>query len=412
MLTDSIAVLLGCIVLSEGFNLPAPNESVIFACINKLNRCINISYMPHFTLYTLTTLLSAAIILVMGICLLVLFVPRDAELKNYRISRRLLAGAYMVLSSVGLWEVFGETDTGHRPMLMVFTLLTASYQALLFTLSTITLINIQYMTARRVWLGNVLPITSLGVVLFAILGLLPERLFYTLFYVMLGLYCLQLIYYVTVFIREYDRYLRRFDNFFSSDEYRRLRWIRNAFFMAACVGVAAVSSLFVSTLVYTIFTAAYTIFYLYFAVKYINYLTIFHRIAPVIVEHIPITPGGKEATEEFISTALNGWIEHKEFLRQDITLETLANSLATNQTYLSRYINSHYGQNFRSWINSLRIGESMRLLESDTELSLDEIAEQIGIPSRSTFFRQFTSVAGVTPAEYRRKVKSENPLTK
>ena len=51
----------------------------------------------------------------------------------------------------------------------------------------------------------------------------------------------------------------------------------------------------------------------------------------------------------------------------------------------------------------------MRLIESDTELSLDEIAERIGIPRRSTFFRQFAAVAGVTPAEYRRKVKNENP---
>ena len=134
--------------------------------------------------------------------------------------------------------------------------------------------------------------------------------------------------------------------------------------------------------------------------------------APVIVERLPNLSGGKEVAEEFISTTLKKWIERKEFLCQDITLETLTNELATNQTYLSRYINSHYGQNFRSWINSLRIGESMRLIESGTELSLGEVAEQIGIPSRSKFFRQFTSVAGVTPAEYRRKVKSENPPTK
>lgn len=367
---------------------------------------------PHFTPYVLTTLLSAIVILVMGICLLALFVPRDTELKNYRISRRFLTVAYVVLSFVGLWEVFGETDAGHRPILMAFTLLAASYQALLFTLSIITLINMQYMTPRKVWLGNILPITLLGGVLFTALILLPEHLFYTLFYVMLGLYCLQLIYYVTVFIREYGRYLHRFDNFFSSDEHRRLIWIRDAFFMALCVGVAAVSSLFASTPLYIIFTAAYTIFYLYFAIKYINYLTIFHRIAPVIVEPAPTISGGKKTTEEFVSTALNGWVERKEFLRQDITLETLANELATNQTYLSRYINSHYGQNFRSWINSLRIGESMQLIESDTELSLDEIAEQIGIPSRSTFFRQFAAVAGVTPAEYRRKVKNENPAIK
>ncbi len=46
MLTDSIAVLLGCIALSEGFNLLTPNESVIFAYINKLNHCIILVVCP------------------------------------------------------------------------------------------------------------------------------------------------------------------------------------------------------------------------------------------------------------------------------------------------------------------------------------------------------------------------------
>ena len=53
--------------------------------------------MIQYSPYMLTTLLSAVVILIIGICLLVVAVQREAELKNYRIARRFLAGAYVVL---------------------------------------------------------------------------------------------------------------------------------------------------------------------------------------------------------------------------------------------------------------------------------------------------------------------------
>lgn len=37
----------------------------------------------------------------------------------------------------------------------------------------------------------------------------------------------------------------------------------------------------------------------------------------------------------------------------------------------------------------MRIGDSMRLMEQSSYLSPEEIAEEVGIPSRSTFYRQF-----------------------
>ena len=96
--------------------------------------------MFQLTPYILTTLLSAVIILVMGFCLLVVSVPQDAELRNYRISRRFLAVAYIVLSSVGFWETFGESGAGEdRSVVMACTLIAASFQALLFTFSITTL---------------------------------------------------------------------------------------------------------------------------------------------------------------------------------------------------------------------------------------------------------------------------------
>ena len=357
--------------------------------------------MIQYSPYMLTTLLSAVVILIIGVYLLVVAVPREGELKNYRIARRFLAGAYIVLSAVGLWEVLGGIESEDRLAVLAFTLTAASLQALLFTFCSITLINLPYMTVRRVY-SNVIPIVAVSSVLLAVLFAAPEY-FYPVFYTALALYCLQLVYYIALFVLEYRRYRRRLDNFFSGDEYRRMIWVRNAFCMAACVGVMAIVSLFVSTEVYIAFTVAYTVFYVYFSVKYINYLTLFHRIAPVVVPPPNGTSNGNGISEEHIRQAVGGWIGCKKFLDPDISLESLAKELNTNPTYLSRYINTAYGQNFRSWINSLRIAEAQRLITQEGGLSLAEIGQRVGIPSTSTFYRQFAAVTGMAPTEYCKK---------
>ena len=358
--------------------------------------------MIHYSPYMLTTLLSAVVILIIGVCLLVVAVPREGELKNYRIARRFLAGAYIVLSAVGLWEVLGGIESEDRLAVLAFTLIAASFQALLFTFCSITLINLPYMTARRVW-SNVIPILAVSGVSLAVLFVAPEY-FYPVFYMALLLYCLQLFYYIALFAREYCRYRRRLDNFFSGNEYRRMIWVRNAFCMAACVGVMAIVSLFVSTEVYIAFTVAYTVFYVYFSVKYINYLTLFHRIAPVVVLPQNGTSNGNGISEEHIRQAVGGWIGSKKFLDPDISLESLAKELNTNPTYLSRYINTAYRQIFRSWLHSFRIAEAQRLITEEGNLSLAEIGQRVGIPSTSTFYRQFAAVTGMAPTEYRKKL--------
>lgn len=372
--------------------------------------------MFHYSPYMLATLLSSMVVLAVGICLLMVHTPREPELRNYRIARRFLAGAFLFLGIVGQWEVWGNVETDNHMPAMAFTLIIASFQALLFTFSIITLIQIQYMTTRKLW-GNIFPVLLLSGVLLTTLFSFPQH-FYPVFYTMLAFYCLQLIYYIMLFIREYRRYRRRIDNYFAGDEYRRLLWIRNSFYMSACVGIVVVALLFADTQAYIVFMIAYTMFYVYFAIKLINYPAVFQHIPPIVLdakdepEEMEETEEPKETEEEKesdIHIGLRQWIEQKGYLQPDITLAGLARELNTNTKYLSNHINSAYGLNFRSWINSLRIGESMRLIDTCNNLLLDDIAERTGISSRSTFYRQFYNVTGMTPTEYRQRQMGKGP---
>lgn len=239
-------------------------------------------------------------------------------------------------------------------------------------------------------------------ILLVVLFAAPEY-FYPVFYTAVALYCLQIVYYVALFTKEYRRYRNRFDNYFAGDEYRRLRWIRDSFWMATGVGIAAGASLFVNPQLYIVFTVGYTVFYVYFAIKFIGYITLFHRIAPVVTEsdgHSEQT--GKESGNK-LRVLVEQWLENKSYLSADISLESLAQRLDTNPAYLSRHINTQYGQNFRSWVNSLRIAEAQRIITESDGLSLPEIGEKVGIPSISTFYRQFAAVTGIAPVEYRKK---------
>lgn len=359
--------------------------------------------MEQIDTYMLTTLLSASVILVIGICLLVISIPKEPGLRNYRISRWFLAGAYLILAAVGLWEVFNGGGPDPFQELMVFTLVAASFQAVLFTFSLITLIDMRYMTARRLW-ANIIPISLLSATLLIVFFTASEQVFYPVFYTLAGLYGLQLVYYITLFLRKHKRYQGKLDNFFSGNEYRRLRWIKTVFWLAVVVSVTALMSLFVSVGAYIVFTVGYTLFYICFAVKYINYVNQFYRFAAVVDVEPESETRSDEATNTTIRAAVERWTEQKQFLCQGITLAGLAQELNTNQFYLSRFINSEYGQNFRSWINSLRVWESIRLMEQDETLSITEIAERVGLHSLSTFYRQFSSVTGMPPSEYRKNM--------
>ena len=62
--------------------------------------------------------------------------------------------------------------------------------------------------------------------------------------------------------------------------------------------------------------------------------------------------------------------------------------------------------NFNAFINRLRVQEAQRLMSEQPELSLREIAEQVGYTEQSNFTRYFKQWSGRTPGEWG-KVKGE-----
>ena len=99
---------------------------------------------------------------------------------------------------------------------------------------------------------------------------------------------------------------------------------------------------------------------------------------------------------------VNAWFEReKPYLREDLRLTDLQRIFPISRSYLSQLFNRELGQSFSDYVNQFRIEESKRLMDTEPNVSIQEIAERSGFHSISTFRRAFQKCTGTIPSEYK-----------
>ncbi len=92
----------------------------------------------------------------------------------------------------------------------------------------------------------------------------------------------------------------------------------------------------------------------------------------------------------------------KKYRDKNLSLESLAEDLGTNRTYVSRAVNSIAGMSFSRYVNRYRISDSLELLsDPDNNIRMKDLAEQVGFTSDSTFSKIFKRETGMSPKEFR-----------
>lgn len=84
-----------------------------------------------------------------------------------------------------------------------------------------------------------------------------------------------------------------------------------------------------------------------------------------------------------------------------LTLSKLAGEFHFSSTYMSHYIQNHFGRSYLSLVQELKLGEAKRLL-AESNLSVEEIAVQAGYHSGDHFTRMFKKNYRITPQAFRR----------
>jgi AraC-like DNA-binding protein len=95
----------------------------------------------------------------------------------------------------------------------------------------------------------------------------------------------------------------------------------------------------------------------------------------------------------------------------DLALADVARRVGTNTTYLSRAINEGLGFNFNELINRMRAEEVARLIDAAAAPNFMQLALEAGFSSKATFNRAFRAAYGISPRDYRERLKSQKSAT-
>jgi AraC-like DNA-binding protein len=96
---------------------------------------------------------------------------------------------------------------------------------------------------------------------------------------------------------------------------------------------------------------------------------------------------------------------HEEELFTDtkLSIDDVAQRLGINSKYLSQSINEAYNRNFYIYVNELRVEKAKNYLrtEAHVNFSIEGIARQVGFQSKSSFYIAFKRITGLTPSAFR-----------
>lgn len=94
-----------------------------------------------------------------------------------------------------------------------------------------------------------------------------------------------------------------------------------------------------------------------------------------------------------------------DFIRQNFSdptlcLFSLSQQFGVSERYTHNAIQATTGMNFSSFLFQCRMQEAARLLQQ-TDIPINQVAEQCGYPAISTFYRNFKKYYQMTPADYK-----------
>ena len=90
----------------------------------------------------------------------------------------------------------------------------------------------------------------------------------------------------------------------------------------------------------------------------------------------------------------------EERFNSNLTLDICAELLHYHPSYLRRVFSEVMGENFGEHLNRRRM-EAARKWLIDTDMKIQEIAEQLGYSNSQNFIRCFKAEMGITPGKYR-----------
>ena len=91
------------------------------------------------------------------------------------------------------------------------------------------------------------------------------------------------------------------------------------------------------------------------------------------------------------------------YFRSDISLKEVATAVNISQSHLGSLLKTKLGMSYVKYLTSLRLEHAKTLLRA-TDRSVAHIAETVGYPNVTNFYRHFQKQEGITPAVFRQEI--------
>ncbi len=372
-----------------------------------------------YSIYSLSLCIALPLMIFFGFYFLLARTPDKAIFGNYICSRRIMGVAMLLLAANYSVHFFYGIRFKNVNAAILMNMSTYFLCYWLFSSALTTLLNRFYITRRRL-------LTHIGLwVLFSVLSAivlfhLPEGMVQKTGLLAMATW---LMIYGFVLARRlvlaYRRAVKIFDNTHSDNIGAYIRWLSVFTYWAVVFGVGCGLLTFLPDKYIHVWILSSIPFYIYLFHCYQNYMLFYEKVENAMESEIVSEDDilceadtAEDVANDMpscyaeIAESIKRWIDDEGYLRPGLTIKELADTLHTNRTYLSGYINTSLNTTFRDWITRLRIDYAKQRMTSHPEQKIAEIAEASGFMSQSHFMKTFKDKEGCSPAKWKKAQKN------
>lgn len=388
-------------------NLRLRKLGVFLAHTQKKSTFANIKMQTmEVPFYTHLALNIAYVILfaMLGLFTLFIHIPSEEAIwVSYRKSRKTLGGAFLLMTAYCILRSIHPQYLDEYVDFWLLTVVSLLFSWLNYT-SFLYLINTEHTIRKHFIIDGLIPIS-----LMIVLGLLGEFLpaYHEMFKVGFGVvFMAKSIRMFYVCDQEWKRVYREQQNYY--DKEIDITWMRVLVWLTFALGISSLVALYLPA-IHLIYCCAAPLVFVYMVGKVVNYLP---RKIMIMRgqeqnskdEQSKAQASQKANLEAKIGAQVERWVQEKRYCKAELSIKEVAIQIGTNHTYLSQYLNEHLQVTFQTWLNTLRIEESKRILITEN-IPIEETGIRVGIPESYNFSRWFKVVTGTTPLRYRREEK-------
>ncbi len=362
--------------------------------------------MLNMDIYIFITALSAVAFAIMGLELALKRIPSGDAFAKLRMARTFMVIGYALMVAFPIAEFFCSKEY-NSDTAMLFMLISASYQCMMFVAILLTCLNPAFITYRRVLVWAVS--TTAWIVPCCVAYFMGVT---WIVYVLYALYINQVVVSFVLFL---PKYMHNMSILRATDKKHRLHleWISWAFYTAITLNVLVMIVVWLPAETHIAFTAICVAFFLWFSTRFSSFAAhLFTDYLPILTR-AGLTDEPIEQDEEYKQRSaackekVDAWIARQGYREPDDDRAAAAIKMGLDKDDLQWYCAVCLKQDFRAWRVGLRIQDAKEILDVNPEVPINELASALGFNTRSNFYMYFKKITGESTTEYINRVHNK-----